>query len=218
MHSLHETYEGMDSDITPCSGFATVDDNNLPCAGFRQCGSQKGTTELNPAAHKWDVPMEIRCAANKTEAGMTVWGKSEFIYPLYYYRSLPYDPVRPWKETGAGGDGKWYSSWSTDGCNKTGGDGTQKTPCKAGGQLELLSAPTLRGPWTQLPPMFTTNRTCSGGFCKDGAITREFVTSGYFGGIPGDPDGGKTRVVTQVLLLILLLVLLRLCCSDCCSC
>ena len=25
----------------------------------------------------------------------------------------------------------------------------------------------------------------------------EFVTSGYFGFLPGDPDGGKTRVVTQ---------------------
>jgi hypothetical protein len=33
----------------------------------------------------------------------------------YYYRGLPYDPVRPWKDT----DGKWYSAWSTDGCNGT---------------------------------------------------------------------------------------------------
>ena len=32
---------------------------------------------------------------------------------------------------------------------------------------------------------------------RAGAITREFVTSGYFGGVPGDPDGGLTRVVTQ---------------------
>ena len=32
---------------------------------------------------------------------------------------------------------------------------------------------------------------------RPGAITREFVTSGYFGGVPGDPDGGLTRVVTQ---------------------
>lgn len=32
---------------------------------------------------------------------------------------------------------------------------------------------------------------------QPGAITREFVTSGYFGGLAGDPDGGKTRVVTQ---------------------
>ena len=28
-------------------------------------------------------------------------------------------------------------------------------------------------------------------------IAGEFVTSGFFGGLPGDPDGGKTRVVTQ---------------------
>jgi hypothetical protein len=107
------------------------------------------------------------------------------------------DPVRPWKETGPSGDGKWYSAMSSDGCNKTGGDGTQKMPCKRGGQLELLSAPTLRGPWTQLPPMFTTNVTCSAGNCTHGALEREFVTSGYFGGLTGDPDGGATRVVTQ---------------------
>jgi sucrose-6-phosphate hydrolase SacC (GH32 family) len=194
IHTLHESYEGMVSDEIPCSGFATVDDKGVPCAGFRQCGSSKGTTGLNPAAHTWDVPMEIRCATNEN---LTTWGSPEYIYPLYFYRHLPYDPVRPWRETGPGGDGKWYSSWSSDGCNKTGGDGTQKTPCHAGGQLELLSAATLRGPWTQLPPMFTTNITCSAGACKHGAITNEFVTSGYFGGLAGDPDGGSTRVVTQ---------------------
>ena len=35
------------------------------------------------------------------------------------------------------------------------------------------------------------------GVCSHGAITREFVTSGYFGGLSGDPDGGATRVITQ---------------------
>lgn len=69
-----------------------------------------------------------------------------------------------------------------------------------GGQLELLVSDELHGSkanWKQLPPLFTTNVTCSGKTCKKGAITREFVTSGYFGGLTGDPDGGKTRVVTQ---------------------
>lgn len=51
--------------------------------------------------------------------------------------------------------------------------------------------------WVQLEPMFTTNTTKSGAAASVGAITGEFVTSGYFGGIPGDPDGGTTRVVTQ---------------------
>ena len=36
-----------------------------------------------------------------------------------------------------------------------------------------------------------------GAAVKHGAIVREFVTSGYFGGLPGDPDGGSTRVITQ---------------------
>ena len=48
------------------TGFVTVDDTGVPCAGFRQCGSSKGTTGLNPAAHSWDVPMEIRCAENRS--------------------------------------------------------------------------------------------------------------------------------------------------------
>eukprot|EP00658_Telonema_sp_P-2_P004396 TRINITY_DN11645_c0_g1_i15.p1 TRINITY_DN11645_c0_g1~~TRINITY_DN11645_c0_g1_i15.p1 ORF type:complete len:585 (+),score=135.33 TRINITY_DN11645_c0_g1_i15:101-1855(+) len=189
VHSIHETYEGMDSNITPCSGFVTVDDHATPCAGFRQCGSNNGTTGLNPQAHAWDVPMELRCAEN---SNLTSWSEPIWIYPAYFYRPLPYDPVRPWKDT----DGMWYSSWSTDGCNAT----TKKSPCAAGGQLELLASPALHGPgmdWKTLAPLFTTNMTKSGNLTSPGAITAEFVTSGYFGGLPGDPDGGSTRVITQ---------------------
>jgi len=39
--------------------------------------------------------------------------------------------------------------------------------------------------------------TKSGDSSSPGAITAEFVTSGYFGGLPGDPAKGATRVVTQ---------------------
>ena len=93
----------MESTDPPCSGFVAVDDQNVPCAGFRQCGSHKGTTGLNPAAHSWDVPMELRCAA---DSKLTNWSLPIWIYPVYYYRPLPYDPVRPWVDS----DGKWYSS------------------------------------------------------------------------------------------------------------
>ena len=182
-----ETYAGMNSDVSPCSGFVSLNDQGIPCAGFRQCGSTKGVTELNPAAHTWDVPMEVRCAKNQN---LTDWGSSEWIYPVYYYRALPYDPVRPWKDY----DGKWYSALSTDGCNST----TKKTPCAAGGRLDLFTASNFNGPWEQLDPMFTTNLTYRGfGHIESGHITREFVTSGYFGGLQGDPDNGTTRVVTQ---------------------
>ena len=47
--------------------------------------------------------------------------------PIYYWRGLPYDPVRPWKE-----DGQWYVLMSTDGCNAT-----KQKPCPAGGRLDL---------------------------------------------------------------------------------
>ena len=179
----------MSSRDSPCSGFVTVDDAGTPCAGFRQCSSSNGTTGLNPAAHSWDVPMELRCAENDK---LTNWSAPIWIYPVYFYRALPYDPVRPWKDY----DGKWYSAWSTDGCNST----TRKVPCAAGGQLEILTSPSLHGAgmdWKQLEPMFTTNTTKSGMQTSMGAITAEFVTAGYFGGVPGDPDGGTTRVVTQ---------------------
>ena len=176
----------MDSNVSPCSGFVAVNDEGVPCAGFRQCGSNHGATGLNPKAQKWDVPMEVRCSTN---ANLTAWGPPQWLYPVYFYRGLPYDPVRPWKDT----DGKWYSALSTDGCNAT----TRKTPCAAGGRLDLFVADKFDGPWTQLPAMFTTNTTMSGGAAAVGAITREFVTSGYFGGLPGDPDVGATRVVTQ---------------------
>ena len=39
VHTLHESYKGMDSDAEPCSGFVTIDDNGTVCAGFRQCYS-----------------------------------------------------------------------------------------------------------------------------------------------------------------------------------
>ena len=74
-----EQYEGMHSHNYPCSGFVTVDGADVPCAGFRQCHSLAGTTELNPAAHKWDVPLELRCA---TDANLTAWGPSEYLYPV----------------------------------------------------------------------------------------------------------------------------------------
>ena len=63
-------------------------------------------------------------------------------------------------------------------------DNLKKLPCKPGGQLELLVSDALHGSkanWKQLPPLFTTNVTKSGELESPGAITGEFVTSGYFG-------------------------------------
>eukprot|EP00935_MAST-01C_sp_MAST-1C-sp1_P000043 g43.t1 len=176
-HKIHETHAGMESDITPCSGFVTVDDNGTPCAGFRQCGSTKGV----PGGAGWDVPLEIRCATNDF---LTDWSDPIWLYDMFYYRALPYDPVRPWIDT----DGSWYSAMSTDGCNST----TKKRPCAAGGRLDLWKSPALHGDkmnWTYIRPMFTTSETVN----SKTAISAEFVTSGYF----GFGDGGTTRVVTQ---------------------
>ena len=182
---LQESYEGMASLESPCSGFVTVDDDGTPCAGFRQCGSTHGTTGLNPAAQPWDVPLELRCAEDDN---LTKWSAPEYIFPFYYNRKLPYDPTRPWIDT----DGKWYATISTDGCNTS---FANRGTCAAGGALQLYTSPKLRGAganWTYVSPMIVTNKTP-----LDDSVTAEFVTSGYFGNVPGDPRGGLTRVVTN---------------------
>lgn len=186
LKAIHETYEGMDSNQSPCSGFVTTTDfSDHVCAGFRQCSSNKGVTGINPQAHPWDVPLELRCAKNRN---LTEWGEPEYLFPVYYYRALPYDPVRPWKDN----DGKWYVALATDGCNST----TKKLPCEAGGQLDLWKANVFKGPWTHVGPMFTTNTEKSGTH-EAANIKAEFVTPDYIGGLPGDPMDGRTRVAFQ---------------------
>ena len=43
-------------------------DNNKVCAGFRQCGSNKGVG--GNSVHPWDVPLELRCAEDDA---LTSW-------------------------------------------------------------------------------------------------------------------------------------------------
>ena len=219
--AMNETHAGMVSDSVPCSGFVTVDDTGVPCAGFRQQTATHGVDGGKP----WDVPLELRCALNDK---LTQWSGPIWLYDVFYYRFLPYDPVRPWVDT----DGLWYSTISTDGCNATnstslpaahraakgaakgaaaaaarshaaadrtpgeqadagGGSKSGSIYCKEGGRLDLWRSPALRGNasnWTYVGPMFTTARSSQGN-----QITKEFVTTGYF----GFGDGGATRVVTQ---------------------
>ena len=99
--------------------------------------------------------------------------------------------------------------FSTDGCNATNAtdvpaagatsapdaradpDSSAHLYCKEGGRLDLWRSPALRGNrsnWTYVGPMFTTTRSSQGN-----QITKEFVTTGYF----GFGGGGSTRVVTQ---------------------
>ena len=194
----NESYAGMASASGPCSGFVTLGERGLPCAGFRQCHSTAGTTRHNPSAAAWDVPLELRCAA---DASLTTWSPPRYLHDMYFYRHLPYDPVRPWVDS----DGRWYSAISTDGCNASAAaryhdrlpDGRATHRCRLGGRLDLWSAPALAGPWVQSKlPLFQTNMSKRGATLHQNVLS-EFVTSGYFGALPGDPAGGRTRVVTQ---------------------
>lgn len=97
--AIRETHAGMDSDDSPCSGFVTVDDEGNVCAGFRQCGSTKGVD----GGKAWDVPLELRCAE---DANLTNWSEPIYLYDVFFYRALPYDPIRPWKDA----DGMWWVS------------------------------------------------------------------------------------------------------------
>ena len=113
------------------------------------------------------------------------------MFPFYFNRKLPYDPTRPFIDH----DGKWYATISTDGCN-----GTHPPPghkdqiiCAAGGALDLWTSPKLHGTganWKRVGLMIVTNATPI-----DNSVSAEFVTSNFFGAVPGDPRGGKTRVV-----------------------
>ena len=97
------------------------------------------------------MPLELRCANNSE---LTSFGEEVWMFPVYYYRALPYDPVRPWRDR----DGMWYAAISTDGCNAT----TKRVPCAAGGRLDLWTSPKLHGPgadWKHVRPMITTNKT-----------------------------------------------------------
>jgi len=222
--AIHETYEGMASSDSPCSGFTTLDDSGRLCAGFRQCGSTHGTTGLNPAAKPWDVPLEIRCS-NRTNTSVASagrgqplkWGAPQYLFSPYYDTNpLPYDPPRPWREQTAGGGTVWRALLSAHGCNGTDGhkflspagcqiDKAAGCVCTRGGRLDMWEAPQLSGPWKlQTTPFFQTNTTagpqpslCEVGYGVDGMIGNEFVTTGVFGAISGDPNGGKTVVVTS---------------------
>ena len=166
----------MSSHDVPCSGYITKDpdDNNKVCAGFRQCSSVKGVDGMNP----WDVPLEMRCALDDN-LNATDWSESpEYLFNVSFYRAIPYDPARPWREA----DGNWYQLLSMDGCNAT----TRELPCEAGGQLGMWRSPALRGPkakWEMVNPAFTSAETV----LKDGHLTKEFVTIDLIGTMEGDP-------------------------------
>ncbi len=206
-HAVPETYEGMASDSTPCSGFATLDDAGRLCAGFRQCSSTHGTTGLNPAAAVWDVPLELRCAntssriGNERRAGPPIleWSAPQYLYnPYYHTNPLPYDPPRPWREGLPNGSGYvWRSLLSAHGCNDTQHGGNSPfnctidtccsgptCACTRGGRLDMWEAPRLTGPWSLEPEPFFAENTTAGpqpAACGQGFIHNEFVTTGVFG-------------------------------------
>jgi hypothetical protein len=174
---------------SPCSGFAVVDDEGVPCVGLRQC------TGNWPGRRPQVVPLELRCAQGPS---LSNWSAPEYIYWFYFARSLPYDPPRPWQDS----DGKWYSLISGDACNAT-------VPCAGGGAAYLHSSPRLRGPganWTLLGPMWASNFTVLTPY-TGAALVKELVTTGYIGNLSGDPAGGATRVLTN-----------NVCGAGCCSC
>jgi len=184
--ALHETYAGMDSNTDPCSGFLTKDENGTVCAGFRQCGSNKGVTG---SANNWDVPLELRCAGDDA---LTSWPTDQdgpdynFLFNVSFWRAIPYDPARPWKDR----DGLWYQLLSMDACNSTTHRMVDGKTCPAGGQLVMWKSPALRGPearWELVGPVWTDNSTV----LKDGFLSHEFVTIDFIGGLHGDPDPQK---------------------------
>jgi len=171
--TIREEHAGLVSEDTPCSGYVTVDDDGEVCAGFRQCGSQRGVD----GGASWDVPLELRCAK---DANLTEWSDPIWLFDVFFYRAIPYDPARPWKE-----DGRWYQIVSTDACNDT----SRVSPCAEGGRLDLWSSETLKTTeWQYHGNMFTSNKTV----IPSGHLTKEMVTIDYLGNMPGDPKGAES--------------------------
>ena len=98
---MKETYKGMNSFETPCSGFVTIDpETNQSCAGFRQCHGS-GVH----GASKDGVPLELRCTP-VGDGSLQHWSPPEFIdsiNPSLATPRVPYDPPRPWVDA----DGLW---------------------------------------------------------------------------------------------------------------
>ena len=175
--AIQETAYGMLSYSDPCSGFLTVDDRTgAVCAGFRQCMSSRGVNV--PGYRSWDVPLELRCS-NASGASLSSWGAPEYLFNVSYYRAVPYDPARPWREP----DGYWYMLLAFDACNST----TRSLPCEDGGQLVMWRSPELRGAgaaWEKVGPVFTSAATV----LPAAHLTQEFVTIDYVGRLHGDPS------------------------------
>jgi hypothetical protein len=143
----------------------------------------------------------VVCATN---AALTKWGEPEVLFPVNFWKGLPYDPIAPWKDE----DGRWYATIALDACNASGhAAGSRGTPvgkpfpdggfCARGGELDLWTSPAMHGPkanWTHIAqPMFVSAEDV----LPQTKHTDEFVTPNFFGGIPGDPRSGRTRVLTN---------------------
>ena len=178
------------------SGFAVADDEQTAgriCAGMR-CDRCKPDDPAKPLCELGkdntsacqQPPLALRCATNDAA---TVWGSYEPMFPVTYYRGLPYDPFRPFRDH----DGRWYAGIAIDACNGT----TNSLPCPAGGAIAVWSSPTLRGPqadW-QLEPelLFTNNHSIyPGPMSQHGQA--ELVTIDFFGALPGD-SSAEWRVI-----------------------
>lgn len=183
-----------DAGTSPLAGFVQLDDSGVPCAGFNQ-------RHVPGHPMPWNTPLGVVCAKN---AALTEWGEPEILFPVNFWKGLPYDPIAPWRDE----DGRWYATIALDACNATGhAAGSKGRPvgkpfpdggfCARGGELDLWTSPVMHGPkahWTHITqPMFVSNVDV----LPQARHTDEFVTPNFFGGIPGDPRGGRTRVLTN---------------------
>eukprot|EP01045_Picozoa_sp_COSAG04_P017221 COSAG04_NODE_1507_length_6504_cov_1.860734_3_plen_265_part_00 len=161
------------------SGFMTLDQHGVACAGFRP----------EDPAPRWPTGLRLRCALDGGNASR--FGPMEQLFPVPFYRRLPFDPISPWLD----GDGKLYATAALDGCNGTTPPCQRGRcpPCAAGGQIALWVSDTgaLHGPsarWRQIDPLFASNRDVLPGVRHE----EEFVTPNFIGALPGEHDRLQT--------------------------
>ena len=172
------------------SGFVLQD----PSTGEVCAGARYAAPFLAPDK----VPVNLTCAKSAAELdGAAAWGQPEQLFVPAEGRNMPFD-VMAWRDA----DAQWYIGLASDACRGN------AAPCLRGGAIELWQSPALRGPhaaYAYKGLMVAVNTSMESElhcpWCPPPAHRREIhtqlTTPSFTGGFPGDPRGGRTRMLTQ---------------------
>ena len=148
--------------------------------GSDRCTSDKGVAGFPDA---WDVPWRSGVLSTFGQS-ILVFERPDYLFNVSFWRAIPYDPARPWREKSTG---KWSQLLSMDACNETDHRNVKGKICPGGGRLVMWESPALRGDeadWKMVGDVWTDNTTV----LSDGFLSHEFVTIDFLGSMPVPSD------------------------------